>query len=263
MKRNLIGTATIFVSLLALSVAAIGATVNPHSKATKRILQDNYGGSMQSNGSVEQLQNPGKKLDFISKEMWVDLPSTSLTGSGEWLEIGGVKGGVDNSITNPTSIVYWEGHFFAYSLYKADGTLVYREGKIGAANPTGSHKYTIQRDFASSNTTRWVALLDDVPAYYLTTNIVTGTATKFSKAAAVTFGIESGETTNTFTNGTTVDSLSLIPSSGNPTNAWLLYQGTSMVDLDTPLTSPNNYNGMRSTFFPYDGVNNSITFNHN
>lgn len=66
-----------------------------------------------------------------------------------------------------------------------------------------------------------------------------------------------------FTNGTTVDSLSLIPSSGNPTNAWLLYQGTSMVDLDTPLTSPNNYNGMRSTFFHYDGVNNSITFNHN
>lgn len=262
MRKFLLASTAVLTAVLASSFA-IAAPVNPHAKATKRILQDTYGGSMQSNGSVDHLQNPNKKLDFISKEMWLDFPSTSPSGGGEWLEIGGVKGGVDNSITNPTNIVYWEGHFFAYSFYTTTNSLVYREGKIGTANPTGTHKYTIKRDFTSTSNTRWVALVDDVPAYYLTVGNVTGDPTKYSKAAAVTFGIESGENTNNFTKGTTVDSLSTIPTSGNATNAWLLYQGTAIVDLDTPLASPSNYNGMRSTFFPFDGVNNNIVFNRN
>ncbi|MEH2171450.1 hypothetical protein [Nostoc sp.] len=190
--------------------------------------------------------------------MWIDFPSTSPSGGGEWLELGGVKGAVSNNILtdNPQGSAYinWKGHFFAYSFYDTTNGVHYHEGKVGSANPTGTHTYQIDRDFSASNQTRWRALVDGSVAYYLTTSSVTSDTSKYSSAVAISFGIESSDNTYTFTNGTTIDSVYTLPAT---TSTWTLYQGgTSSLDHDT-------YNGMASSWQPFDGVNNSASFTHN
>lgn len=263
MKISKLLAAGVFAVMVSVDGATFATTLFPNNpRASQRIVADNYGGSIESDGEVDDLQNPNKSLYSINKELWIDFPSSSSNGGAQWLEMGGTKGGVAKSITidNPdidTDLFYYEGHFFGYNFYDTQGYVHYHEGKVGDANPTGTHTYQIQRDFSTDN--RWLASLDNNPAYYLTVSTVTQDSTKYSQAAAISFGIESAETTDSFTSGTTITSVSTIPTSGT---SWQLYQGTT-INRDTPLNAPENYNGMNSAWVQYDGVNNRANYYHN
>jgi hypothetical protein len=181
--------------------------------------------------------------------MWIFFPQ-QINRPGEWVELGGGKGLTATSITipnpQPQEQTYWNGHYFTYQRVTADGSRWYYEGRIGSANPTGSHRYKLERDLTQPN--RWKSSVDNVAAYLIT---IAG-ASNYNVGKQLNIGIESQDNQHSFTNGTFVENIWTYPVSAS---GFQNYTGTA------PVAAENNNRGWYSLWFPIQNGNpNTIQF---
>lgn len=211
-----------------LPFTANAASVNPHWYAVQRLTATNTGVYTSITNDQEDLSHVSNS--FINKETWVGF------SNGGWIEAGTTLGPVDNS---DGYVADWHGHFFAYR----DGNGIYHERNVGSEYPTGTHNFQISRD-TDGGTTNWTVYVDFTRV---------GTVPSITSTTAIDqdVGIESSDSSNSFTSGTYASAMQYRNTSGTWTN-WSS-SSASKVNLDS--------NGARWVS-SYSSSNNRITFTH-
>ncbi|MEI2577461.1 hypothetical protein V5G28_001310 [Scytonema sp. PRP1] len=215
----------------------------------RRITQNVYGAAFTSSGSVDHLQSSSVTPYPLNKTMWLNFPpQPSNPAAFEWVELGGGKGLTATSIALPNPQLneqsYWAGHYFTYQRFDSSRNRWYYEGRIGSANPTGSHRYKLERVLSENN--KWCSYVDNVGAYCIT---IAG-ANNYNSAVNTTIGIESQDNQHSFTNGTGASNIWTYPTNAT---GFQIFGGTA-VNID------NNNRGWYSQWFPLQNGNNGIGF---
>lgn len=138
-----------------------------------------------------------------------------------------------------------------YQTIDPQGNKTYREGRInlGTGTPDGNFRYKIERDLSTNN--RWCGYVNTSATYCITLPI-TGNY-NYNAAGAVTVGIESADTSHTFTDGTKTENIWYYP-----------FGGTGYVRVGSMTKEDNMNASLRpwySTYTPYvSGSTDSVTF---
>jgi hypothetical protein len=191
----------------------IGALQAQNAYAKQQYNQTNVGGYFQSVNGQTDLNPPStdpNKNIFITKEMWL------LDTSGNWVEIGSVKG-----YTAPDGIsatTYWAGEYYARQKI-VNGNPVYQRKFIGASGSTGSKIFQINVGNASGSSYSW--------DFYLDKSHVGSFDSPKSSFPHAQVGIETNNGCSNYRSGTYADSLYILTSS----KAWEKW-GTNVVDGD-------------------------------
>ena len=269
--RKILGVIASVEAMLFFAEPVMATALAPHAYAlyetNTNIPLD--GVSFTSQNTGEDLQNPNRASEIITKETWLNFSSSSKR---EWIETGTLNGGLYRSFSNHT-IDKWDGIFVAtngcggVSASQCNAfTTTFREGEIGSQVVTGKHNFIIRKMTDGSG--NYQVYID-----YNPTTVISGSSFTVSDPINAEVGIESSNTTNSFTNGTIVYDFWIVDpnNENNPTTAgW--YPVTPSI-AHTYITS-NNYNGAAvSIQYPYNNgtqvpagavtLSNRITFTHN
>lgn len=227
-KKSLpIVMAIMFALILSTIPIAKASPVYPHWYALSSIDATSTGVYTSITNDQDDLSHVSG--EFINKEMWLGFSNLG------WIEVGTTLGPVDNS---DGYVSDWHGHFFAYY-----DTTSYHERNVGSQYPTGSHNFQISRD-TSNGVTQWTVYVDftrvgTVPAITETTGIDQDV------------GIESTDSSNSFTSGTYASAMQYRNTSGT----WVTWNSAS----STPTTYSNGSGGWAAS---YSSSNNRITYTH-
>ncbi|MDF5730039.1 MAG: hypothetical protein PUP92_19000 [Rhizonema sp. PD38] len=244
--------------------------LSPHAYALYRTYANIplNGLSFTSQNTGEDLQNPNGASRFITKEGWLGF---SNSNGGEWIETGTVKGALFKSFTDYT-IDDWDGLFVAMNgcggvtATQCSNHITYREGEVGSQVATGKHNFIIRKMTDGSG--NYQVYIDYSPLI-----VVNGSTFTVSDPINADVGIESNDTTNSFTSGTTVYDFWIVdPNNENNSGTAGWYPVTPSISYT--YTSSNNYNGADvKVQYPYDNgtrvpagavtQSNKITFTHN
>lgn len=167
---------------------------------------------------------------YITKEMWVAF------GSEEWIEVGTVRGVIENP---DLGYIDWNGHFMAWNL-----GATYRERNFQNEYPTGIHNFEV----TNVNGT-WTVYMDytqvaTVPQF-----------DGYSNAVKQIVGIETGDTSNSFVDGTYAAALQYRNTSGT----WKLWNSSGVTPSDSSNPDTQSILGWTST---YNSSINRLTFNN-
>lgn len=249
MNKKLIAAFVLTASIL--GVTKVNAAQTSSQYTQRYIIQDMYGAAFTANGQTEDLISSPATPYPLNKTMWIFFPQ-QINRPGEWVELGGGKGLTATSIKilnpKPEEQTYWNGHYFTYQRVTADGSRWYYEGTIGSANPTGSHRYKLERDLTQPN--RWKSSVDNIAAYFIT---IAG-ASNYNVGKQLNIGIESKDNQHSFTNGTSVENIWTYPVGAS---GFQNYTGS------TPIAAENNSYQWYSLWYPIQNGNpNAIQFLH-
>ncbi|NJL63177.1 MAG: hypothetical protein HC903_16785 [Methylacidiphilales bacterium] len=204
-----------FLKLLPLSLSTLTLPINAapipfgqRDYIQHRANQPNFGAATTQEGCVNHLQSNGGQEAFV-KTMWLTFDTLDRN---QWLESGCTKSLTATSITIPNpnidDVSFFEGHYFAYNTYvnvpgQTQPQSRYHEGRvnIGTVIPSGNHRYKIERDITQNN--RWCNAVNNVASYCITLPGVDN----YNAAGYITVGIESRDTSHTFTNNTRAENI--------------------------------------------------------
>lgn len=149
---------------------------------------------MTLNTGAEDLESTWSSTNndsFITKEMWVIFSMDSNGDPKEWVEVGQVKGGVND--------LYHDGHFTGVKRYE-NGKLLFTEKKLGNGGTTGSYTYELKYGGKSSlGYDKWEVYIGGVYQTFWTV--------PFTQGIAQHVGIESNDTLNQFDSGTKISNV--------------------------------------------------------
>jgi hypothetical protein len=138
--------------------------------------------------------DPNKNI-LITKEMWL------LDASGNWVEIGTVKGHTSEDRLS-TSTLYWEGEYYA-SQQITNGVQKYKRTLLGTSGSTGSKTFNVYRDPATLSPCSWLFYVNGL--YVGQVNHAQGS---FPYAQ---IGIETNNGCSNYLSGTYADSMYILP----------------------------------------------------
>lgn len=195
----------------------------------------------------------------------------SFSNGQEWIEAGTFYGALYRSFSDKT-IDYWNGLFVATNgcagatlTQCSSCTTTFREGEAGPQVNTGIHNFIIRK--LTDGSGNYQVYID-----YNPTTMIAGSSFTVPDPISADVGIESSDTTNSFTSGTVAYDLWIVDPSNETdpgTAGW--YPVTASIA--SPIID-NNYNGAAVNFqYPYDNgttvaagfvtQSNRITFTHN
>lgn len=247
--NKLLQVGTIALSALIACNSTSFAVPTPAQYTQRRVQENSYGAAFTASGSVDHLNSSSTTPYPLNKALWMTFPpQLSNPNVNEWVEIGGGKGLTASTVAQPNPQIqeqsYWSGHYFTYQRFDSSGSRWYYEGRIGSANPIGSHRYKLERDFSSTN--KWCSYVNNIGAYCIT---IAG-AGSYNSAAYTTIGIESQDSAHSFTNGTSASNIWHYPTSAS---GFQIFGGTFA-------NADNNNRGWYSNWFPLQNGNNGIGF---
>jgi hypothetical protein len=245
-KSRLTGAIAGLLALSPLSALSEPISFGARDYIQHRANQPSFGAAVSLGGCVNHLQSNGVLDEPFVKTIWLTFDTP---GYNQWIEIGCTKSAVATSIAIPNPSfndgVYREGHYFGFSTHvmvNGQPQQRYYEGVVntGSSVPSGTHRYKIERDITNNN--RWCNAVNNIASYCITLNGISN----YNSTGFITTGIESRDTSQTFTNNTTAENVWYRPIGSNPGFVRL----PSMFKADNMATSRT----WSSTYSPLSGT---------
>ncbi|MDF5715664.1 MAG: hypothetical protein PUP93_17715 [Rhizonema sp. NSF051] len=235
---------------IALQSLAGGATLNPHSYwlySSSNSLPI-HGVYFVSQNTGEDLQNPNPtSSQIITKETWLNF---STANGGEWIELGTIYGNLYSSFYSTNVTAGFRGGFIGFngcaglSASQCSSYSAFTDGTATNNNLTGVHSFIARKKTDGSG--NYQTYIDGnavamIEGYHFTV----------ANPIYADLGIESSDSTNTFTNGTVAyDWWVVDPNNETNINAGWFPLASSQVQ---KFLLHNNYlNGDVSYQYPYD-----------